>query len=74
MTNLEKAKKIIKKFKIANCGIFDSRNFMGDRMVNVYRDDQIEVNVCYEYKYLEVFGLTDEEFVELAEYYKNLIK
>lgn len=42
MSNLEKAKEIIKTFySVADCGIFDSRNILGDSMVTVYADETL---------------------------------
>lgn len=72
MDKLEKAKEIIKEnFKYGDCGIFNSQNIVGDPMVNIYDKDGLTVDICYFYGYFEVFGLTDEEFDELAEYYSQ---
>ena len=39
MNKLEKAKEIIKEYyKEGNCGIYDSRNIVGDWMTNIYND------------------------------------
>lgn len=73
MSNLEKAKAVIKEhFSYADCGIFDSRNLVGDHMNNIYDDGDIRIDICYEWSYFEVFGLTDEEFEELQKYYYEL--
>lgn len=73
MTNLEKAKKVIEEYiEFAKDGIFDTRNIIGDPMVNVYTDEEIIINVCFEYGYFEVFGLTEEEYEDLGEYYLDL--
>ena len=73
MTKLEKAKEIIKEnFKCGDCGLFRSRNIVGDPMVNIYDKDGLTIDICYFYSYFEVFGLTDEEFDELADYYSQL--
>lgn len=40
MTKLEKAKKIIKdNIRNAECGIFDSRNLVGDPMTCIYYEE-----------------------------------
>lgn len=71
--NLKKAKEIIAKYyDDARCGLFDSRNTAGDSMSCIYRDDNIQIDICYYYEYFEVFGLTDDEFEELSNYYASL--
>ena len=73
MNKLEKAKKIIKKyFNNGDCGIYDSRNIVGDPMINIYDDGDLTIDICYSYSYFEVFGLSDDEFAELEKYYNEL--
>lgn len=73
MSNLEKAKEIIKKYyKFANCGIYDCRNIAGDEMGTIYEGEGLTIDICYYYSYFEVFGLSDEEFEELERYYDSL--
>jgi hypothetical protein len=73
MNKLEKAKEIIKEYyKEGNCGIYDSRNIVGDWMTNIYNDNGLAIDICYGWSYFEVFGLSDEEFIELEEYYNKL--
>lgn len=70
---LDTAKRIIKEhYKEYDCGIFDCRNFVGDPMSTIYKDDSIEILGCYYYSYFEVFGLSDEDFERLEEYYDSL--
>lgn len=70
---LEKAKEIIKKnFRYGDCGLFKSRNLLGDPMHNIYNTDGLKIDICFCYSYFEVFGLTDEEFEELEDYYNKL--
>ena len=73
MTELEIAKMIIKEhYNDARCGLFDSRNVVGDPMVTIYDDGSLIVDICYSWAYFEVFGLSDEEFQELSDFYDNL--
>lgn len=73
MNKLEKAKEIIREnFEWGDCGIFSSRNTVGDPMENVYNKDGLIVDICPMYSYFEVFGLSEDEFDELAEYYNQL--
>lgn len=75
MSRLEKAKEIIKaNYMKANCGIFDTRNLVGDRMETIYDWDGLTIDICRGWNYFEVFGLTEEEFSELEKYYKKLVK
>lgn len=73
MSNLEKAKEIVKSYySVADCGIFNSRNTVGDNMSTVYEGEDLTIDVCYHYLYFEVFGLSDVEFEELEKYYDSL--
>ena len=67
-------KKIIKLFynPKSKGGLYNSRNVVGDRMTNIYISKNMQLDICYEYDYFEVFGLTDEEFKDLQNYYSNL--
>lgn len=72
-TKLETAKRVIEEFvSDACCGIFNSRNTVGDRMTTIYDSDELAVDICYGEMYFEVFGLSEEEFAELEAYYKKL--
>ena len=73
MTKLEKAKEIIKKYyKEGDCGIYNSRNIVGDWMTNIYEDGDLTIDICYGYSYFEVFGLSNKEFADLEKYYSEL--
>lgn len=75
MNILEKAKEIVKKYyNDADCGIFDSRNILGDDMITIYKDEGLKIDICYNDAYFEVFGLTNKEFKELEKYYDSLEK
>lgn len=74
MTKLERAKTIIKdNIEDASLGLFNCGNLAGDEMVCLNNDVDLIVNICYDYEYFEVFGLSDSEFEELEEYYDELI-
>lgn len=73
MTKLEKAKEIIKEYyKDGDCGIYDSRNIVGDWMTNIYNDGDLAIDICYSYSYFEVFGLSNKDFTKLEKYYNKL--
>lgn len=73
MTNLEKAKEVIKEhFNSGDCGLFDCRNCVGDIMDTIYEDESITIDICYFWSYFEVFGLTQEEFSKLQRFYERM--
>lgn len=73
--HMEKIKSIIKEyFDDARCGLFYSRNCMGDRMTTIYSNERVTIDICYDYAYFEVFGLNADEQQELRKYYKELEK
>lgn len=75
MSKLEIVKKIIaENIDDARCGIYDTRNIVGDYMDTIYDSDDLTVDICYGYAYFEVFGLTDNEFAELEKYYETLLR
>ena len=75
MSKLEIAKKVIaENIDDARCGIFDTRNIVGDDMDTIYDSDNLTIDICYGYAYFEVFGLTDNEFTELDKYYESLLR
>ena len=70
MSKLEKAKEIIKAhYNDAECGIFFTWNWIGDSMETVYYEDGLHIQICYEWAYFEVFGLNEEDEIELEKYY-----
>lgn len=75
MSNLEKAKKIIKEnFIEGNCGLFNTRNTAGDQMTTIYEEGGLRIDICYYWSYFEVFGLSNSEFYELLAYYNHSLK
>lgn len=75
MSKLEIAKKIIKEnYNEADCGIYNSRNVVGDQMHTIYDDGELQIDICYYCSYFEVFGLSCAEFRELEVFYNGLIQ
>ena len=66
------AKVILEHIDDARCGIFKTRNTVGDPMETIYSDDEITIDICYGWEYFEVFGLTDAEFKDLRAFYDAL--
>ena len=69
---LEKAKQIIDQYyDRARHGIFDCIGCFGDDMYTIYSSDGLVIDICYDYEYFEVFGLSKDEFLELEKYYND---
>ena len=59
---------------VPHCGIFNSRNTVGDEMENVYRDGDVSMDFCSHWDYIEIFGLTHDEFLEASGKITGLIE
>lgn len=66
MNRIEKLKKFLQKF-YQNYQAFNTRNLASDAMVTVYTEDGIQVDEAFEWGYIEIFGLTEEEFKSLLD-------
>ena len=74
ISRIEKVKNVIRNRYIdAMCGLFFTRNLVGDRMSTIWAEDGVTIDICYDYEYFEVFGLTEEEEDELSAFYNSLI-
>jgi hypothetical protein len=45
---------------------FDTKSIVGDRMVTIYYDGEIVVGYCPYYEYIEILGLTKEQFEKVC--------
>ena len=71
MDKIDKLKRFLQE-NYPNEQAFNTRNIAGDSMERVYDEDEIIVDYCYYYSYIEIFGLTDEEFEDLIDKYGYL--
>lgn len=70
---ITKVKQVIAQgFDDAGYGIFFTQNILGDPMETVYKDGDIQIDICYAYNYFEVFGLTEDEQEVIESYYHRL--
>lgn len=67
MDKMQKLRKFLIDNGYKGKQIFNCRNIVGDSMTNIYDDDGIEVDFCYHYDYLEIFGLTFDEYYSLRD-------
>lgn len=67
-------KKIIKLFynPAIKGGLFNIRNVVNDKMTNLYKSKNMQLDICFDFEYFEVFGLTEKEFKDLQNYYSSL--
>lgn len=67
MDKMNKIKKFLKNTFDNGIQAFDTRNIVGDYMINIYNEDGVSIDYAPGYEYIEIFGLTDEEYQELEE-------
>lgn len=73
VSRIDKVKNVIRNsYTDAMCGLFFIPNWIGDPMSTLWEEDGVTIDICYEYEYFEVFGLTEEEENELFEFYNSL--
>lgn len=66
-------KEIIKDYYSAgDCGLYNTRNLVGDLMITIFNGKYFTLDLCYYYSYFEIFGTTKEEFEELKKFYERL--
>lgn len=66
MGKIEKLKKFLQE-NYPNFQAFNTKNICGDYTEQVYNEDGIIVDYCSSYGYVEIFGLTNEEFYNLID-------
>lgn len=67
MDKIEKLREFLINNDYKGMQTFDCRSAVDDPMATVYEEDGITVDECYYYGYLEIFGLTDEEYRGLSD-------
>lgn len=67
VANKENVISFLKKRFQNKIQMFDTRNFVGDHMITIYDSNGVEIDYCPDYDYIEIFGLTDDEFAIVVE-------
>lgn len=67
MNKIERLKNWLVENGYKGMQTFNTRNTVGDYMERIYDKDGIIVDICYVYYYLEIFGLTYDEYQELSD-------
>lgn len=62
VANKENVISFLKKRFPNKIQMFDTRNFVGDHMITIYDSNGVVIDYCPDYDYIEIFGLTDDEF------------
>ena len=64
MDRLERLKRVLKDNDLLGEQCFDCESLVGDHRETIYNEDGIQVLVCYYYEYVEILGLSDDEYAE----------
>ena len=67
MNRFQRLVEFLRKSDFLGMQVFDSESLVGDCRDLVYDEDGIEVYVCYYYEYVEILGLSKDEFNQLVE-------
>ena len=62
VANKENVISFLKKRFPNKIQMFNTRNFAGDHMITIYDSNGVVIDYCPGYEYIEIFGLTDDEF------------
>lgn len=68
MTKKEKVEEFLKEYFDEDelpISAFDTRNLVGDSMRTIYNENGIIIDYCYDWHYLEIFGLSKKDFADL---------
>ena len=68
-TAMDFMKEFCKEHKFEDIQMFNTRNVCGDVMENLLAENGVYIDICWGYGYIEVFGLTEDEFNELYTQY-----
>lgn len=76
MTREQEYNKIFKlielNFNVANCGMFFSRNTVGDEMKTIFDGEHFKLDICYGWQYFELFGANEKEQDDILTFYDHL--
>lgn len=67
MNRFQRLVEFLRKSDFLGMQVFDSESLVGDYRDLVYDEDGIEVKVCYYYEYIEILGISKNEFNQLVE-------
>lgn len=65
LDRVQAIKEFIREMNLRQKQTFNCRNWVGDPVSLIYNDNDVKIYFCYDYNYLEIIGLTAEEFKRL---------
>ena len=67
MDRLERLKEVLRDNHLLGVQCFDCESLVGDYRETIYDEDGIQVLVCPYYEYVEILGLSDDEYKSITE-------
>lgn len=71
---ISEVKQLVEKYVLDEniyCGMFFTRNIVGDIMSTVFDKEGVTVDICFNWAYFEIFGLTKDEEKEIMGCYNQ---
>lgn len=68
MTKKEKVEEVLEEYfekEELPIQAFNTRNLVGDNMYTIYEENGITIDYCYNWNYVEIFGLSKKDFEDL---------
>ena len=67
MNRLARLKEVLRDNDLFGEQCFDCETLIGDHRETIYDEDGITVLVCYDYEYVEILGLSADEYQSITE-------
>ena len=65
---IEKIKDFLMEVFTRPVQAFQTRNTGGDLLITIYFKDNVVIDFCPDWEYIEIFGLTTEEWIKLKDW------
>lgn len=65
---IEKIKNFLMEYFTSPIQAFQTRNICGDFLITIYFEDNVVIDFCPYWEYIEIFGLTTEEWIKLKDW------
>lgn len=65
---IEKIKNFLMETFTRPIQAFQTRNICGDFLITIYFEDNVLIDFCPDWEYIEIFGLTTEEWIKLKDW------
>ena len=64
---IEKIKNFLMEVFTRPIQAFQTRNICGDSLITIYSEDNVVIDFCPYWEYIEIFGLTTKEWIKLKD-------